>query len=93
MGRFQPGSRTPRGKKSVRYEKRINGVVVYVEAEVGNKGEMSSKTMWIKPSVGANALPQAGVPDNTSENAHSRGHTEKVREILDSVKASQVIVS
>ncbi len=86
----ESGSATTKGKNSVRYEKRINGVVVYVEAETPKAGVLSSKTMWIKPSAKIDAR-QTGVPDDTSENVRSLGHTEKVREILDSVKASQII--
>ena len=83
--RVKTGSTDPKGRKSVIFEKRVNGTVYYVEAQTQLPGIISSKTMYIKPSLSVNAAK--GTPHNTSLTAQSRGHKNSVTQLLDEINS------
>ena len=80
------GSSDSTGRKSVIFSKRINGTIYYVEAETVKAGVISSKTMYIKPSLGVNAAQ--GNLNNTSLTAQSRGHKDSVTKLIGGIKSN-----
>ncbi len=61
---IRPGSVSSAGRKSVIYEKRVNGNIFYVEVVHQGKKTLLGKTMWKEPSRN---LVTKNVPQYTSE--------------------------
>lgn len=64
------------GQKSVVYEKRVNGTIYYIERVLRKGKVLAGKTMWKKPSAGADAAS----PGHTSDTAD--GLTPSTEDIL-----------
>jgi len=75
---------TEGGRKSIIYKKKVNGFIYYAEVVLKNKGILSGKTMWKRPSGSADA--SSLTPGNTPISATSHGLKVSIGEIEKPVK-------
>ncbi|MBV6342989.1 hypothetical protein [Candidatus Magnetobacterium casense] len=59
--------KTPRGLDTIKYIKKINGDVYYVEEVRTGKQNIAAKTMYIKTGGGTKMAPSQVTPDHTSQ--------------------------
>ncbi|MCF7791189.1 MAG: hypothetical protein K9M56_04240 [Victivallales bacterium] len=83
-----PGSINPEGRLSVKISRKIDGKIVYIEAETEKNGVLSGKTMYIAPSGRSNAKS----PAHTSKTAPGPSYKDIIAHILNNANNVSKVV-
>ena len=86
--RIEKGSTGQKDRNSIRYIKRDNGTITYVEVVFRGGNVLRGKTMWKTPSGGVNAASTTPL-DHTSETATGPGVESKISPPYENVKSEE----